>query len=277
MHQLKTDSSSVMCLGECPETSRLCHLAALGFNIGCSGAHTARTLMLDEISTLLSQLPLAEGRNTFLEAILVKNILSKSTTSSRKRTFEHLISLYVLDSGALLFRLLRHFWRLDPAGRGLTVLVSARARDPLLQLGSDFLLRIPIGDVYDPAAFEDFIERTFPVRFSNKTRRSLAQNIASTFTQTGFFDGRVKKVRRQPKPSVGAVALSTALGKLSGFSGISLWESPWFQILDLTPSTGDELAREASRRGWIDYRRLGEVISLSFRHLVEELKIKELA
>jgi len=266
-----------MSLAECPETNRICHLAALGFNIGCNGAHTARTLMLDEISTLLSQLPRAEDRNTFLEAILVKNILSKSTSSSRKRTFEHLVSLYVLDSRVPLFRLLRHFWRLDPSGRRLTVLVSARARDPLLQLGSDFLLRIPIGDVYDPAAFEDFIERTFPDRFSDKTRRSLAQNIASTFTQTGFFAGKFKKVRRQPKQSVGAVALSTALGKLSGFSGISLWESPWFQILGLTPSTGDELTREASRRGWIDYRRLGEVISLSFRHLAEELKIKELA
>src|SRR5208283_666538 len=219
-----------MSLAECPETNRICHLAALGFNIGCNGAHTARTLMLDEISTLLSQLPRAEDRNTFLEAILVKNILSKSTSSSRKRTFEHLVSLYVLDSRVPLFRLLRHFWRLDPSGRRLTVLVSARARDPLLQLGSDFLLRIPIGDVYDPAAFEDFIERTFPDRFSDKTRRSLAQNIASTFTQTGFFAGKFKKVRRQPKQSVGQLPYRPRWASCPAFPAYRCGSRPGFKF-----------------------------------------------
>lgn len=252
-------------------------LAEIGFNTGRNGVHMARTCMLQEISFLLSELDESTDRAEFTEAVLSGNVLSKSTASSRKRTLEHLISLYGLDPALPLFRLLRHFWRLDAAGRPLILLVAARARDPLLQLASDYLLRVPLGSLCDRSGFEAFIARIFPGRFSEKMRRSLAQNIASTFTQTGFLEGRVKKARRQPKPSVGAVTLSAALGKLSGFSGISLWESPWFQILGLSPSAGDELARTASRRGWIDYRRIGEVVSLSFRHLAEDLRIPELA
>jgi len=253
------------------------HLASLGFNMGRNGAHTARTLMLQEMSVLLDQIAGAAGRPVYEESVCSGNILSKSTGSSRKRTFEHLVALYGLSPEIPHFRLLRHFWALDVAGRPLVLLVAARARDPLLQLGSDNLLRLPEGSVYDRTAFEESIARTFPGRFSEKTCRSLTQNIASTFTQTGFLEGKIKKVRTQPKPSVAAVALSAALGKMSGFHGISVWESPWFQILGLSPNDGDLLAREASRRGWIDYRRAGEVVSVSFRHLAEELRIKDLA
>ena len=259
--------------GPCREST----LETLGFKLGLGGVHMARTLLAKELAILLNQLPQARDKTTFSQAVLEGNILSKSTASSRKRTFEHLVSLYGLDVRLPIFRLLRYFWNLEPFSPRLVMLVAARARDPLLQLGTDFLLPIPVGGTYDRIAFENHVNGMFPNRFSAKMCRSLTQNIASTFTQAGFFEGKVKKVRCQPKPSVAAVAFSLSLGKLSGFTGTSAWESPWFQILGLSRAAGDELAREASRRGWIDYRRIGEVSSLTFRGLGDELKIDELS
>ena len=252
-------------------------LASLGFTSGKNGAHSARTLMLEEIMTLLMQAGVGREKREYAQAVNDRNVLSKSTVSSRKRTFEHLVSLYALDRNLSTFRLLCHFWELDSQGRALIVLVAARARDPLMELGTGFILALSAGEKFERAAFERFIGEQFPERFSEKTRRSLAQNIASTFTQTGFLEGKIHKVRRQPKISVGAVALSLALSKLAGFHGISAWESPWSRILGLSANAADEAAREASRRGWIDYRRIGEVASLSFWRLAEELRIPQLA
>src|SRR5205823_2094857 len=106
--------------------------SALGFNTGRNGVHTSRTMMFAELSTLLQHLPVDARRVDFEEAILRENVLAKSTISTRKRTFDHLISLYALDPVVPVFRLLRHFWGLDPAGRPLIALVAARARDSLL-------------------------------------------------------------------------------------------------------------------------------------------------
>jgi len=234
-------------------------------------------MMFAELLTLLQQMPVDARRVDFGEAILRENVLAKSTISSRKRTFEHLISLYALDPVVPVFRLLRYFWRLDPSGRPLIALVAARARDNLLQLGTDFILPLALGAIYERSAFEKFIGKFFPGRFSDKMRRSLAQNIASTFTQAGFLRGKARKARIEPQSSVGAVALALAVGKLAGDAGTSIWDSPWFQVLGLSRTTGDRLAREASRRGWIGYSQVGEVRALSFRHLAHDLRVMELS
>jgi hypothetical protein len=84
--------------------------SVLGFNTGRNGVHTARTMMFKELSALLQQLPLEAPRTAFEAAVLQENVLGKTTISSRKRTLEHLVSLYVLDPAAPVFRLLRHFW-----------------------------------------------------------------------------------------------------------------------------------------------------------------------
>jgi hypothetical protein len=131
--------------------------------------------------------------------------------------------------------------------------------------------------MYDRSDFERFIDERFPGRFSDKMRRSLAQNLASTFTQAGFLKGKARKLRIEPQPSVGAVSLALAIGKLAGDFGGSVWASPYFRILGLSRVTGDSLAREASRRGWIEYSQVGEVRALSFRHLAHDLRVMELA
>ena len=249
---------------------------APGFNTGRNGVHTSRTMMFAELSTLLQHLPLEAPGAAFEGAVLQENVLGKTTISSRKRTLEHLLLLYGLDPSIPVFRLLRHFWRLDPNGRAQIVLVAARARDPLLDLGTDFILPLSVGERYSRTAFEEFIAERHPSRFSDKMRRSLAQNIASSFTQAAFLIGRAVKIRQQPRPSIGAVAFAIALNKISEVVGVTVWSSPWFRVLGLTAAKGDELAREASRRGWIDYRRAGEVVSLSLRHLGSELRIREL-
>ena len=241
-----------------------------------AGVHTARTIMLREISTMLEQMPPECARSAFEKAVVQDNILGKATVSSRKRTFEHLVSLYALDPAVPTFRLLRHLWRLDPTGRPLICLVAARARDSLLQLGTDFILPLALGTQYDRPTFETFISERFPNRFSDKMRRSLAQNIASSFTQAGFLHGKIKKVRAKPPESIGAVTLALALNRLDN-PPMSAWESPFFKILGLPRVAGESAAREASKRGWINYSQIGDVGALSFRHLASDTRVMELS
>ena len=121
--------------------------------------------MFKELSTLLQLLPFEAPRPAFEAAVLQENVLGKRTISSRKRTLEHLLSLYGLDPSIPVFRFLRHFWRLDPTGRAQIVLVAAGARDPLLQLGTDFIL---------------------PLRWANGIAEPHSRNLSPTVSAAGL-------------------------------------------------------------------------------------------
>ena len=61
-----------------------------GFRSGDKGTHTSRTIMLDELSTLLESLPAEAGRADYLAAIIEDNALGKQTAATRKLTAQRL-------------------------------------------------------------------------------------------------------------------------------------------------------------------------------------------
>ena len=64
-----------------------------GVRYGDKGTHTSRTMMLAELSELLSALPATSTREDYADAIIEENILGKQTASTRKLTnlSQHLV------------------------------------------------------------------------------------------------------------------------------------------------------------------------------------------
>ena len=90
-------------------------LAALGFRVADSGPHTSKTLMLQELETLLAAVPADAPAKAYRAAIVEENVLGKRTLSTRKETATRLTALHGLDPSKPLFRVLRRLWAVDPA------------------------------------------------------------------------------------------------------------------------------------------------------------------
>jgi hypothetical protein len=244
-------------------------LERLGFSYARGGVHTARTLMLVELRTLLSYVDAADAaKANYLEAIQTANCLGKRSGKTRALTFRHLADLYALDPSLLLFRALRFFWQRDGDGQPLLAALCAYSRDPLFRATAPFVLGVQEGAAVTREAMEEFIDAQEPGRFSKATLKSTAQNINSSWTQSGHLAGRVRKVRAKAVATPGAASLALLLGYVSSLRGESLFKSDYTRMLDCSFERTMELAEDASRRGWISLKRVGQVVEVLFPNLI---------
>ena len=117
---------------------------------------------------------------------------------------------------------------------------------------------------------EEFIDNQEPGRFSTATLKATVRNILSTWTKSGHLAGRVKKIRSRPKATCGSMAYALLLGYLKGARGESLLRTDFTGLLDSPFEYLSELATEAARKGWIVYKRLGDVIEVDFPNLLTD-------
>jgi hypothetical protein len=82
--------------------------------------------------------------------------------------------------------------------------------------------------------------------------------------------GRTRKVRYRASPRPASVAYALFLASLDGTEGDLLFESLVVHAQDAPTYALKELAREASRRGWLEYRSLGHVTEIGFSYLSAE-------
>jgi hypothetical protein len=61
---------------------------------------------------------------------------------------------------------------------------------------------------------------------------------------------------------------------LTGERGPSLFQTEYFKLLDCSIDTGIELAQEASRRGWIVFKRVGDVIEVLFPNQINQKEME---
>jgi hypothetical protein len=237
--------------------------ASLGFRSGSMSVHTSRTMMLDDLTVLLDRVPFQAIKDGYLSAVLEENVLGKPTRSTRERSAKRLSELYALDASCPLFRLLRHYWTVDRAGRPMLAFLAAAARDPLLRQTTPFVLGVPIGESLRAEQIGNHLEEIYPGRFQATTRHSTAQNLASSWTQAGYLQGKVRKVRTRPRITPVVLAYAITLGHLCGLRGKMLLQSPWVQLLDREPDDLNHLAFEASAQGWINYKTAGGVIEIT--------------
>ena len=111
-----------------------------GFRFGAKGTHTSRTMMFEELKTVLASVGAQSRRQDYMFAIVNDNCLAKPTTSTRRLTNQRLGELYGLDPSIPLFRVFRRLWDLDEPGRRLLALLCAIAREPR-QLYLAFLMK----------------------------------------------------------------------------------------------------------------------------------------
>ncbi|NCD09161.1 MAG: hypothetical protein EOL98_06990 [Negativicutes bacterium] len=251
-------------------------LEQFGFSFERGGAHNARTLMFEELQEVLLRISDASVRkDDYRCAIIEKNCLSKKSGRTRFLTYRHLADLYSLDPETTIFRILLHFWERDPSARASLAFLCAYVRDPLLRMATPFLFDHAVDAIVKREKLEEFIDALEPDRFSAATLKSLAQNINSTWTQVGFLTGRVRKIRSQPPVTPGTTAYALLLGYLKGLRGMALFESEYVNLLDCPLEPALDSAAEASRRGWIVFKRVGNVVEVLFPNLLtdEEMEL----
>ncbi|MBI4317921.1 MAG: hypothetical protein HY675_05480 [Chloroflexi bacterium] len=246
-------------------------LARFGFGFGRGGAHLARTMMLSELDALLAYVGRPDASKAdYRRAIEEENCLGKRSGRTRGLTYGHLVDLYSLDPAVTLFSALLFFWRRDPTGRRLLALLCAYGRDRVLRLSAPFILEFPEGATVTRQALEEHLERCEHGRFSKVTLEATAQRINSTWTQSGHLIGRAHKMRSRAIPTPGAVAYALLLGYLAGVRGEQLFRTEYAKLLDCSYERAIELAEDASRRGWIVFKRVGNVIEVLFPNVLRE-------
>lgn len=239
-------------------------LTRLGFKFGKSGPHSARSLMLPELSIIMDGFTDQTTVESIKEDINTFNCLHKPTSSSRKLTGRHLTDLYGLENNICLFRYFRQLWNKSTGARPVLALQIALCRDPLLRQSMPMMMQLQPGDMLTRQMMESELEDYSKGGYSEASKKSFAQNINGSWTQAGFLEGKAKKSRVKPIVSIENVAFALFIAHMQGFEGQRSFQSDWIKILS---TEIDELyvkAQGAARHGYLRYKHASEVIEISF-------------
>ena len=176
--------------------------------------------------------------------------------------------LYALDTALPVFGALRQLWEADGAGQPALAILCAVARDPMLRATAPVVLDCAPGAELPAPRLAEAIEVAFPGRFNAGTLRALGSHTASSWQQSGHLVGKVRKFRAPVQPTPASTAYALLLGHLCGERGVGLFATLWVRLLDAPPSALDAQAFAAAQRGWLDYRRIGEIAELGFPTLL---------
>jgi len=240
-----------------------------GFKLAKGGVHTSRTMMLDELTNLLSHADNSKmAKEDYLKLIKEENCLGKRSGKTRELSARHLVDLYSLNPDLTIFKALLYFWNRDKNSRPLLALLITIARDSVFRSTIPFIFSFSEGELISRDALEQYIDNLEPGRFSKATLKSTAQNINSTWTKSGHLTGHAKKIRSTPQATAGAVSYALFLSYLTGVRGQELFTSQYTKALDCSFEKAIEIAEEASRKGWIILKRVGSVIEIQFPNLL---------
>lgn len=239
-----------------------------GFNNDPVGTHGSRTIMLKELQLLLAACPRPTDYEGFRTAIIEENVLLKNTVTTRKESFRRLRELYALDEELVLFRALWDLWVDEPEAQPMLALLCATARDSILRGTAETILAVPEGEQVTPQMIEKATEEAFPGRYNPTMLANVGRHAASSWQQSGHLRGRVTKLRNRARATPAAAAYALLLAHLCGSRGEAMFSTLWLRLLDAPQHRLMDLAREASRLGWLEYRHTGNVTEISFQHLL---------
>jgi len=224
--------------------------------------------MLPEITALCNTLPGDAELEDYKRAIIIENVLGKPTVSSREKSFRHLVQHYGLDRSRPLFRALRGLGSDDPSSLPLIALTCTFCRDEQLRASFGLIRQLRTGEVLSRQRMEEHLETSFPGRFSPAMKKSLAQNVNTTWTEAGHLSGRVTKRRSLPVPRVGASTYAMFAGYLLGLRGETLIRSVFVDLVAPDPSIVIAHLSSPAARGWLRFRHAGGIIDIDFAPLL---------
>lgn len=232
--------------------------------------------MFDEIAILQNALPLTAEKAAFKSAIEVENILGKPTLSSRQKSYRHLIELYGLDPKYPLFRIFRTIGSVDRQSLPLMAAICVYCRDTQLRASFELLQRKFQGQQISRTEMENFLEECFPDRFSPAMKKSLAQNVNTTWTVAGHLMGRSRKIRVLPRSSYGAVCFAAFAGWLSGLRGELLLDSVFARLVNSDRASILTHLHQGAMQRWLRLRSGGGVTEIDFSPLLSEQELSSL-
>ena len=218
--------------------------------------------MLEDLRTLLAAVPADAEAPDYREAVLVSNVLGKLSDSTRKKSYRYLRELYRLDPEATLFSALRVIWDHDPDGQPLLAMLCAMASDPVLRGTADVVRDTPIGAPFSNLEIRDAVLAQYPLAYSDSIAGKIGRNAGSSWTQSGHLQGRTNKHRTRAKATPGSTAYALYLGYLEGVRGSLLFTTDWARTLDAPIEDLYVLAAAASKYGWIDFKKFGDVVDV---------------
>jgi len=230
--------------------------------------HTSRTMMFNELNALISH-------RVFDEAGIVElNVFNKTTKSSIINTMKYLTSLYDFKMQGELWKAFTYLWEIaEDKDRRLMSLLYAVKNDSLLQLSIPVVMNTPKGRKVTVEAIRQQIEIAFPGRFTINTLLSAAQNIASSWKQAGYIEGKVRNIRVAVNPAYTTVLFALYLGKLNELAGEKLLKSEWVQVLELSETKLKGLVAEAAMKDLISYKHGGGIVAINFDKLINQINL----
>jgi len=232
--------------------------------------HTGRTMMFKELSKVMDH---AIIDDRYMDS-LNQNISNKRTKSNQGYTTGKLKKLYSFDLKYLPFKLFKYFWQIsEEKDKPIITLVYALGEDFLLGESYPVIASTKLGDKVTVEKLEENIEALHPNLYTENTRKSAAQNIASSWKQAGFITGKVKNIRTQPHIGYHAVAFAFLMAYCNGERGDFILSSKWAKALCLRESQLREFSIEAAKRDLLQYQFAGNVTSISFNFLFNKLDI----
>lgn len=232
--------------------------------------HTSRTIMFAELAKVMNHG--IESDNYY--DTLKQNVISKATQSGITKTSRYLKSLYDLDASQPQFMAFKHFWSIaHERDKPLLALIYAIGNDYQLKNSIPVINNTEIGKKVTVESIESNIENLYPQKYSANTKRSMAQNIASSWKQAGFITGKVKNIRTQPEINYLVLTFAIFMAYLNGLRGDFILTSDWVKALTLDERTIRSLAIEAAKRDLLQYQYAGNVTSITFKNLLNKLDI----
>jgi len=213
-----------------------------------------------------------EGDN-FLES-LGHNVTGKKSNSGVEKTANYLKRLYGFDKKYPPFVAFKYFWKnSEPNEKPLIAFLYAINQDDLLAESIQVLQNVKPGEKASVELFEEVIEKHHPNQYSPNTRKSMAQNIASSWKQAGFIEGKVKNIRIVPEITYRVACFAFLLAYLNGSRGDFIWSSISVNALCLFESRLRELAIECAKKDLMQYQYAGSVTAISFTNLLNKIGI----
>ena len=226
--------------------------------------------MFAELDIVMSY---AANNGNFEEAF-DSNVTGKKSRSGVEKTKKYLKNLYRFDTQYAPFRALLYFWRIsEPKERQMMAFIYAINHDDLLAESIDVLKKTMVGEKAVIEFFESNIDRCHPNQYTPNTKKSLAQNIASSWKQAGFIEGKVKNIRVTPEINFRIACFAFLLAYLKGDRGDFIWSSTGVKALCLPETILRELAIECSRNDLMQYQYAGGVTAIGFTNLINKIGI----
>ena len=228
--------------------------------------------MYNELLIITSALPVCASADEYRTAIVDDNVLGKPTTSSRQKSFRHVVQLYGMDPSLILFHTLRIVAEESPESLPMLGLVCAFARDPQLRHSFKLIESLRPGEEMPRIRMEEHFESGFPGRFSESMKKSLAQNVNTSWGIGGHLTGRTRKYRAIPASNSPATTYATFAGYLLGLRGDLLLQSTFVRLVEANTSLAISQLGTASARGWLRFRHGGGITEIDFDTWMERHK-----